>query len=112
MLPNYRTPLGAGGSFPGSTTPYTLKKRSTAAVSSSIFSSASSPFSMDSLDAVLDVVLEQDGANLLQRRDDAGDLGQDVHAVGFLVYHPLHASHLALDPLEAVLEQLLSLAFM
>src|SRR5918995_4474201 len=57
-------------------------------------------------DAVLDVILEQYGANLLKRRDDAGDLSQDVDAVGFLVHHPLHAPHLALDPLEAILEQL------
>src|SRR5215207_10012816 len=57
-------------------------------------------------DAVLDVVLEQDGANLLERRDDAGDLGEDLQAVGLLVHHPLHAPHLAFDPLEAVLEQL------
>src|SRR5918994_807611 len=49
-------------------------------------------------DAVLYVVLEQDGADLLQRRDDAGDLGQDVDAVGLLVHHPLHAADLALDP--------------
>src|SRR5215217_3654460 len=58
-------------------------------------------------DAVLDVVLEQDGANLLKRRDDAGNLGEDGHAVGLLVHHPLHAPHLALYPLEVVLEQLL-----
>src|SRR5215218_9240553 len=57
-------------------------------------------------DAVLDVVLEQDGAHLLKRRDDAGNLGEDVHAVGLLVHHPLHAPHLTLDPLEAVLDQL------
>src|SRR5215212_1555744 len=54
-------------------------------------------------DAVLDVVLEQDGAYLLQGRDDARDLGQHVHAVGFLVDHSLHAPHLALYTLEAVL---------
>src|ERR687894_2754990 len=58
-------------------------------------------------DAVLDVVLEQYGADLLQRRDDAGDLGEDVHAVGLLVHHPLHAAHLTLYPLEAVLAGLL-----
>src|ERR671913_1534780 len=58
-------------------------------------------------DAVLYVVLEQDGADLLQRRDDAGDLGQDVDAVVLLVDHPLHTAHLTLDPLKAVLEQLL-----
>src|SRR5215218_282852 len=50
-------------------------------------------------DAVLDVVLEQYGANLLKRRDDAGNLGEDIHAVGLFVHHPLHAPHLALDPL-------------
>src|ERR671916_895457 len=60
-------------------------------------------------DAVLDVVLEQDGAHLLQGRDDAGDLGEDVYAVGLLVHHPLHAPHLALYPPETVLEQLLVL---
>src|SRR5215212_89336 len=57
-------------------------------------------------DAVLDVVLEQYGANLLKRRDDAGYLGQNVDAVGLLVHHTLHAPHLALDPLETVLEEL------
>src|SRR5687768_17183412 len=49
-------------------------------------------------DAVLYVVLEQYGADLLQRRDDAGDLGEDVDAVGLLLDHPLHAADLALDP--------------
>src|ERR671916_2512802 len=58
-------------------------------------------------DAVLDVVLEQNGTHLLQGRDDAGDLGEDVHAVGLLVHHPLHAPNLTLDPPEAVLEQIL-----
>src|SRR5918997_2706258 len=57
-------------------------------------------------DAVLDVVLEQYGADLLQRRDDAGDLGEYVYAVGLLIPHPLHAAHLALYPPEAVLEEL------
>src|SRR5919112_5927739 len=60
-------------------------------------------------DAVLDVVLEQYGAHLLQGRDDAGDLGENVYAVSLLVHHPLHAPHLALDPPEAVLEQRLVL---
>src|SRR5215208_529923 len=57
-------------------------------------------------DAVLDVVLEEYGAYFLQSRDDARDLGEDVHAVGLLVHHPLHAPNLAFDPPEAVLEQL------
>ena len=57
-------------------------------------------------DAVLDVVLEEDGAHLLQRRDDTGYLGEDVYAVGLLVHHPLQTPHLALDPPEPVLEQL------
>src|SRR3712207_5195238 len=39
-------------------------------------------------------------------RSDAGDLGEDVYAVGLLVHHPLHAAHLALYPPEAVLEEL------
>src|SRR5918999_4385427 len=60
-------------------------------------------------DAVLDVVLEQDGAHLLQRRDDAGDLGEHVHAVGLLVHHPLHPADLAFDAPEPVLEELLVL---
>src|SRR5215208_1424606 len=54
--------------------------------------------------AVLDVVLEHYRANLLQGRDDAGDLGEDIYAVGLLIHHPLHAPHLTLDPPEAVLE--------
>jgi hypothetical protein len=33
-------------------------------------------------DAVLDVVLEQDGADLLKGRDDARDLGENVDAIG------------------------------
>src|SRR3712207_2367951 len=60
--------------------------------------------------AVLDVVLQEYGAHLLQGCDDAGDLGEDVYAVGFLVHHPLHPPHLALDPPEAVLKQLLVLS--
>src|SRR5215217_661383 len=60
-------------------------------------------------DTVLDVVLEQDGADLLQGGDDARDLGQHVHAVGFFVNHALHTPHLTLDPLETIFEQLLVL---
>src|SRR3712207_6061060 len=60
-------------------------------------------------DAVLDVVLEEDGAHLLERRNDAGDLGEDVHAIGLLVHHPLYPADLAFDPPEAVLEELLVL---
>src|SRR3712207_941412 len=60
-------------------------------------------------DAVLDVVLQNDSPHLFQRRDDAGDLGQDVHAVDLLVHHSLYAPHLALYPPEAVLKLLLVL---
>src|SRR5215218_2500656 len=59
--------------------------------------------------AVLDVVLEHYRANLLERRHDAGDLGEDIYAVGFFVDHPLHAPNLALYPPETLLEQLLVL---
>src|SRR5215211_7729788 len=53
---------------------------------------------------MLDMVLEHYRANLLEGRDDAGDLGEDIYAVGLLIHHPLHAPHLTLDPPEAVLE--------
>src|SRR5215217_3710365 len=56
--------------------------------------------------AVLDVVLEHYRANLLEGRDYAGYLGEDVYAVGLLVHHSLHAPHLALYPPEPFLEQL------
>src|SRR5215218_5034374 len=56
--------------------------------------------------AVFDVVLEQDGAHLLQGRNHTGDLGEDIYTVGLLVHHPLHAPHLALDPPDPILEQL------
>src|SRR5215216_298228 len=56
--------------------------------------------------AVLDVVLEHYRANLLQGRDDAGDLGEDIYAVSLLVHHPLHAPNLTLDPPDTLLEQL------
>jgi hypothetical protein len=42
----------------------------------------------------------------------AGDLGEDVHAVGLLAYHPLHTLYLPLYSLEAVSQLLLVLAFM
>src|ERR687897_199417 len=61
-------------------------------------------------DAVLDVVLEQDGADLLRGGDDAPDLGKDVHAVRLLVHHTLYAAHLFLYPLEAAVQQLLVLS--
>src|SRR5918994_774384 len=48
-------------------------------------------------DAVLDVVLKQDGAHLLKGRDDAPDLGENVYAVAFLVHHALHTAHVAGD---------------
>src|SRR5215212_4235543 len=60
-------------------------------------------------DAVLNVVPEQEDPSLLNRGDDASNLGKDVDAVGFLVHHPLHAPHLSLDPLEAVPNRLLVL---
>src|SRR5918997_4968944 len=53
-------------------------------------------------DAVLYVVLQEDGAGFLQGRDNARDLGENVHAVGLLVHHPLHAPHLPLYAPEAV----------
>jgi hypothetical protein len=55
-------------------------------------------------DAVLDVVLEQDERDLLGGGDDARDLGEDIHAVGFLLDHALQTPHLALYPPQAVLE--------
>src|SRR5918993_2164913 len=61
-------------------------------------------------DAVLDVVLKQDGAHLLKGRDDAPDLGENVYAVAFLVHHALHTAHLALYAPEAVLQRLLVLS--
>jgi hypothetical protein len=45
---------------------------------------------------VLDVVLEQDRPDPLQRRDDAADLGEHVHAIHLFVHHPLQAAHLFL----------------
>jgi hypothetical protein len=60
-------------------------------------------------DAVLDMVLEEDDADLLRRGDDAADLREDVDAVGLLVHHPLQPPDLTLDPLEAVLQLLLAL---
>src|SRR5215212_11931210 len=56
--------------------------------------------------AVLDVVLEHYRTNFLHGRDDAGDLGEDIYAVGLLIHHPLHAPNLTLDPPETLLEQL------
>src|SRR5215208_900391 len=56
--------------------------------------------------AVLDVVLEHYRANLLRGRDDAGDRGEDIYAVRFLIHHPLYAPNLSLDPPKAVLELL------
>src|SRR5215213_2848766 len=60
-------------------------------------------------DAVLDVVLQQDGADLLQGRDDARDLGEDVHTVRFLVHHALYAPHLTFYSLQTILKQRLVL---
>src|SRR5918998_4572338 len=57
-------------------------------------------------DAVLYVVLQEDGASFLQGRDYARDLGENVHTVGLLVHHPLHAPHLPLYAPEAVLNLL------
>src|SRR5215210_633566 len=58
-------------------------------------------------DAVLDVVLEQDGRHLLGGRDDAPYLGEDVHAVRLFFYHALYSANLPLYPLETVLQLLL-----
>src|SRR5215218_752283 len=58
-------------------------------------------------DAVLDVVLQQDGRHLLRGRDDAPDLGEDVHTVGLFVHHTLEPAHLTFDPPQTFAELLL-----
>ena len=56
-----------------------------------------------------DVILEQLRADLLERRLDGRDLGQDVDAVAVFLDHPLDPAHLALDPVQALDEQVLVL---
>src|SRR3954452_23422033 len=55
--------------------------------------------------AVAGVVVEEAERDLVERRLDGGDLGQDVDAVAVVLDHPLHAAHLPLDAPQA-LEQL------
>ena len=56
-----------------------------------------------------DVVLEEPGADLLERGLDRGDLGEDVDAVAVLLDHPLDAAHLSLDAVQAPGQRLLVL---
>src|SRR5215218_5129504 len=66
------------------------------------------PILLDGLaDAVLDVVLQEDGADLFGGRDDAADLGEYVYAVRLFLDHPLQTPYLPLDAPEACEDLLL-----
>src|SRR5215217_2327500 len=57
-------------------------------------------------EAVARVAVQQAERDLVQRRLDGGDLGQDVDAVAVLVDHARDAADLTLDPGQALVELL------
>src|SRR5215210_445218 len=59
--------------------------------------------------AVFRVVLEQLERDLVERRLDRGDLGDDVDAVTVLLDHPVDPADLALDPAQAPFDPVLVL---
>jgi hypothetical protein len=58
-------------------------------------------------DAVVRVLVEQAGRDLVERRLDRRDLREDVDAVAVLVDRPLDAAVLALDAAQALVELVL-----
>src|SRR5437764_2829960 len=48
-------------------------------------------------DAVMGVIIKESEGDLVERRLDGRDLGDDVDAVAVLVDHPLDAANLAFD---------------
>ena len=82
-----------------------LISRPTAPIISSVRSSRSVALGADH--AVARVFVEQAEGDLVDRRLDGGDLGEDVDAVAVLVDHPLEAADLAGDPAQAVLDLVL-----
>jgi hypothetical protein len=53
------------------------------------------------------MVLEQLDRDALEGGGDGGDLGEDVDAVALLLDHPLNATHLSLDPVQALDQRVL-----
>ena len=76
--------------------------RAMAAEASASFSSASASSARGGVaHAVVEVVVEQQQRDVLQRAGRGRDLGQDVDAVRVLVDHARDAAHLALDLAQA-----------